>query len=172
MTWYSVQPTELSSSQSPPLLIRVPETGDLLCVWNQVSAEEIRRGFLRGRLSAAISTDSGMTWRHFRTLELQEGMDEVDRIAPEFPIPRRLVARPGVGQLPDGFAMFTYPNVDIIRDKVFVRYSRMWPHTISGRPDSKRDPNLPLMWPKYEEREAEMTGESVLRIYPLGWFYQ
>jgi len=28
------------------------------------------------------------------------------------------------------------------------------------------------MWPKYEEREAEMTGESVLRIYPLGWFYQ
>ncbi|MFN0168573.1 MAG: sialidase family protein [Bryobacteraceae bacterium] len=172
VTWHSVQPTQLSSSQSPALLIRIPKTGDLLCVWNQVSAEEIRRGFLRGRLSSAVSTDSGMTWRHFKTLELQDGMDDVGQIAPEFPIPRRLVARPGLGQLPDGFAMFTYPNVDIVGDKVFVRYSRMWPRVISGKPETKRDPNLPLMWPQYEEREAEMTGESILRIYPLDWFYR
>src|SRR5207247_8723344 len=109
--WHSVHPTELSSSQSPALLIRIPKTGDLLCVWNQVSAEEIRRGFLRGRLSSAVSTDSAMTWRHFKTLELQDGMEDVGQIAPQFPIPRRLVARPGLGQLPDGFAMFTYPNV-------------------------------------------------------------
>ena len=149
----------------------IPKTGDLLCVWNQVSGEEIRRGFLRGRLSAAISMDGGMTWGHFKTLELQEGMEEVDRIPPEFPIPRRLVGRPGLGQLPDGFAMFTYPNVDIVGDRVFIRYLRMWPRVIDGKEERKVDGNLPLMWPAYEEREAEMTGEGVLRIYPLEWFY-
>jgi hypothetical protein len=170
-TWYSAQPTELSSSQSPPLLIRVPSTGDFLCVWNQVSAEEIRRGLLRGRLSAAISKDSGATWQNFKTLELQQGMQDIDRIPLEFPISRRLVARPGIGQLPDGFAMFTYSNVDIIGEKVFVRYVRMWPRVLDGQA-SHRDTNLPLMWPKWEEREAEMTGEGVLRVYPLAWFYQ
>jgi hypothetical protein len=170
-TWYSAQPTELASSQSPPLLINIPSTRDLLCVWNQMSAEEIRRGFLRARLSVAISKDNGLTWKNFKTLELQQGMEEVDRITPEFPIARRLVARPGIGKLPDGFMMFTYPNVDIIGDLVFVRYARMWPRAITGK-ESKRDAALPLMWPKYEEREAEMTGEGVMRIYPLDWFYK
>lgn len=170
-TWYSALPTELSSSQSPALLIQIPKTGDLLCVWNQVSTEEVRRGFLRGRLSAAISKDNGLTWQNFKTLELQEGMEDVDRIAPEFPITRRLVARSGIGQLPDGFAMFTYPNADVVGEKVFVRYSRMWPILKSGV-ESKRDPSLPVMWPAYEEREAEMKGEGVLRVYPLDWFYK
>ena len=183
--WYSVQPTELSSSQSPPLLTRIPKTGDLLCVWNQVSAEEIRRGFLRGRLSVAISRDSGLTWGKFKTLELQEGMEDVDRIVPEFPIPRRLVARSGIGQLPDGFAMFTYPNVDIVDDWVFIRYLRMWPKVIEGKEAGKdvslplawhrykdRHPDMRVMWPRYEDREAEMKSEGVLRIYPLNWFYE
>ena len=120
----------------------------------------------------AISKDSGLTWQNFKTLELQEGMEDVDRIVPEFPIVRRLVARSGIGQLPDGFAMFTYPNVDIVGDKVFIRYARMWPRVMSGKGGTARDANLPLMWPKYEEREAEMTGEGVMRIYPLEWFYK
>jgi hypothetical protein len=170
VTWYSAQPTELSSSQAPPLLIQMPKTGDLLCVWNQVSGEEIRRGFLRGRLSAAISRDSGLTWTNFKTIELQEGMEEVDRLALEFPISRRLVARGGLGKLPDGFAMFTYPNVDIIGEKLFIRYSRMWPRPKNGK-TALRDPSIPLMSPSYEDREADMTSETVLRIYPLEWFY-
>ncbi len=151
-TWQSIVPTELSSSQSPPLLIQIPTTGDLLCVWNQVSCEEIRRGFLRGRLSAAISRDSGMTWENFKTLELQEQMEDVARITPEFPIARRVVGRPGLGQLPDGFAMFTYPNVDIVGQTVFIRYSRMWP--------------------KEKDDGATMAAEGVMRIYPLKWFYE
>jgi hypothetical protein len=173
MTWYPGLPTELSSSQSPPLLIRIPNSGDLLCVWNQVSAEEIRRGFLRGRLSAALSKDSGLTWQNFKTLELQEGMEDVDRITPEFPISMFLVGRSPFGTLPAGFAMFTYPNVDIVGEKMFLRYSRVWPHVIRGRSEAKRDSSVPLMWPQYEEREAEMTGDGgVMRIYPLEWFYK
>ena len=38
-----------------------PKNGDLMCVWNQVSHEEIRRGYRRGRLSVAISKDNGLT---------------------------------------------------------------------------------------------------------------
>jgi hypothetical protein len=38
-----------------------------------------------------------------------------------------------------------------------------------ARPDA---PAVPRMWPSYEERRAEMTGNEVLRIYPVGWFYE
>ena len=174
-TWFSVLPTELASSQSPPVLVRIPTTDDLLCVWNQVSCEEIRRGFLRGRLSVAISRDSGMSWENFRTLELQEQMTDAARIPPELPISRRVVGRPGLGQLPDGFAMFTYPNVDIAGDSVFIRYSRMWPKARDPEALETADVKLPTMWPDtmpmYEDRTAEMTGQGVMRRYPLSWFY-
>ena len=175
-TWLSVLPTELSSSQSPPILIRIPTTGDLLCVWNQVSCEEVRRGFLRGRLSVAVSKDSGMTWDNFKTLELQQDMQDVARIAPELPIARRVVGRPGLGQLPDGFAMFTYPNVDIVGETVFIRYSRMWPKVTDAEEKGTAGASLPTMWPETipldEDARAEMTGGGVLRRYPLKWFYE
>jgi len=171
-TWFSVLPTDLSSSQSPPMLVQVPGSGDLLCVWNQVSAEEINRGFLRGRLSSAISPDGGLTWEHFKTLERQQGMEDVERIAPEFPIPRVTRARPGIGYLPEGFAMFTYPNVDIVGYQVFVRYLRMYPVEREGD-WPKADPRQqPLKYADFEQRGAEMKGEGVLRRYPLAWFYE
>ncbi len=170
--WNSVLPTELSSSQSPPMLVRIPKTGDLLCVWNQVSFEEINRGFLRGRLSAAISKDSGRTWQNFKTIELQEGMDDIDRIPPVFPIPRVTRARPNLGQLPEGFAMFTYSNVDIVGDKVFLRYARSWPVERTGDWPKADPAAMPLKWTDYEQRGVDMSGEGVMRIYPLDYFYR
>ncbi|MEI8246945.1 MAG: sialidase family protein [Lentisphaerota bacterium] len=170
-TWLSVLPAELSASQTTPMLIKIPSTGDLLCVWNQVSCEEIRRGFQRGRLSAAISRDSGLTWENFKTLELQEGMENTARITPEFPIARRVVGRPGLGQLPDGFAMFSQPNLDVVGDHVFIRYLRMWP---VEKTDAKQKPSnqWPSLWPRQEDRGAAWSGnEVVLRVYPLEWFY-
>lgn len=173
VTWLSVLPTELSASQTTPMLNKIPKTGDLLCVWNQVSCEEIRRGFGRGRLSAAISRDSGLTWENFKTLELQEGMQDAARIAPEFPIARRVVGRPGLGQLPDGLAMFSQPNVEIVGNLVFVRYVRMWP-VEKGEPVIDKESGVwPRAWPRQEDRRADMTGgEMVMRIYPLEWFYR
>jgi hypothetical protein len=172
-TWYSVLPTELSSSQSPPMLVQIPSTGDLLCVWNQVSGEEINRGFLRGRLSAAISKDNGLTWQNFKTLERQVGMDPADRIPAEFPIPRVTRARPGICELPEDFAMFSSTRT----------WTSLATRCLSGTPALGRrsgratgprsDPkNMPLRWSDYEQRGAEMTGEGVMRIYPLEWFYQ
>ena len=171
-TWLSVLPTELSASQTSPQVHRIPGTGDLLCVWNQVSCEEIRRGFQRGRLSSAISRDSGLTWESFKTLELQEGMQDVARIAPEFPIARRVVGRPGLGQFPDGFIMFSQPVVDIAGDLVFVRYVRQWPEETGELPAQERPGEWPDTWPRQEDRGATLTVEElVMRVYPLKWFY-
>ncbi len=143
-TWTAVRPTKLAASYSPPRLVRIPQTGDLLCVWNQVSRGEIQRGYWRSRLSAAISTDSGETWSHFKTIEISTGLKDIAVIPPEYPItPVR--ARRDVGQLPDDYGTYDYPNVEFIGDKVFVTY-------ICGSP-------------------AEGAAR-ILRIYPLEWFYE
>lgn len=175
-SWLSMQPAELASSQSPAMLVNIPGTDDLLCIWNQVSIEESRRSLCRGRLSSAISRDSGWSWGNFKTLELCEGLADVDRVPPDSPIPAIVRGRAHAGQLPDGLAVFDYPNVDIIGDKVFVRYHRSWPKMRNA--DQKDQAHIDTMmadkstWPQYEDRKAQISvWEVVLRIYPLEWFY-
>jgi hypothetical protein len=151
-TWSVALPAELASSISPPRLRRIPKTGDLMVVWNQVSREEIRRGYRRGRLSVAISKDSGATWENFKTLEVSEGLEDVDRIPPEFPI-KMVRARDWVGQLPEGWAFFHYANLNFAGDKVFISYLR----------------GSPLLGIAEQNLKKQ---ERVLRRYPLEYFYQ
>ncbi len=150
--WMAVRPTDLPASEAPPLMVHLPDTGDLLIVWNQNSREEIRRGFRRNRLSAAISKDGGHTWEHFKTLELSAGLDDVARVPPEYPVsPVR--ARRDVGHLPDDYIQFSYPNVDVVDDKVFIRYYRRW-------------------WVVNDKGQAKMPKHPIMRIYPVEWFYE
>jgi len=149
--WMAVRPTELGASQAPPRLVSVPPNGDLLIIWNQNSREEIRRGFRRNRLSSAISKDGGHSWEHFKTLELSEGLEDMDRIPPEYPVsPVR--ARRDVGHLPDNYIQFSYPNIDMVGELVFVRYYRRWWILDGGQP--------------------KMPKRYLMRVYPLKWFYQ
>ena len=149
--WSAVLPNDLPSSESPAVMVRLPETGDLLIVWNQVSREETRRGYRRGRLSSAISKDGGHSWEHFKTLELSEGLEDTDRIPPEVPI-QMVRARDWVGTLPDGWAFFHYANLDLVGDQVFLRYNR----------------GTPLLGVAEQNLKKQ---ESVLRVYPIEWFY-
>ena len=162
LTWSAVRPTELAASYSPPALTTVPETGDLICVWNQVSREEIRRGYRRGRLSAAVSRDSGATWQGFRTIEVSAGLEDVERVPAEHPV-TPVIGLPDVGQLPDDFAVFRYPNVRVIGDHVFILYAREWFELAAGAGSGFED-----------ERDGGVVlgHENVLRIYPLGYFYE
>lgn len=149
--WSALRPSDLAASNSPPRLRRIPKTGDLLCIWNQVSEEEIRRGYRRSRLTAAISKDEGSTWGNFKTIEVGEGLEDVARVktAPEVQDVR---ARQDVGELPDGFAYYHYANVCFAADRVFLMYARGYP----------------------EMGVAEQllhTQQMVMRIYPLDWFY-
>ncbi len=160
--WEPILPSELPSSYSPPRLRRIPDSGDLLCIWNQVSRDEIRRGYRRGRLSAAISQDNGASWEYFNTIEVSAGIQDVDRISPQYPIsPIGAIAE--LGTLPDDWATFDYPNAWFIGDKVLLMYHRSW---IEAAEDAEEAVTL-------GERtgSAKKPGETVLRLYPLTWFY-
>ena len=150
--WTAVVPSDLPSSESPGIMAALPTTGDLLLVWNQISREEIRRGYRRGRLSSAVSRDGGHSWENFKTLELSEGLEDVDRVQPEYPI-RMVRARDWVGPLPDGWAYFHYANMDVVADKVVLRY-------LAGSP---------LLGVAEQNLQKQ---ESVLRVYPVDWFYE
>jgi hypothetical protein len=149
--WDAPLPSQLPNSGSPARLRRIPKTGDLLCIWNQVSHAEILRGYRRGRLTAALSKDGGHVWGNFKTLELSEGLEDVARIPPEYPV-AMVRARQDLGSLPDGFAYFHYPNVNILGDRVYLSYLRGGP--LQGIA---------------EQGLGEQT--NVLRVYPLEYFY-
>ena len=102
-------------------------------------------------------------------------MEDVARIALEFPIAREVRGRPGLGQLVDGYAVFDYPNVDIVDTRVFIRYGRCWFVEEKKLDRIKR----PRKWADYEKQKKskhpfgmKWTGEGVLRIYPLQYFYK
>ena len=129
-TWTKVEATELAMSNSPCALCRIPATGDLVLVWNQMSAEEIRRGYRRGRLSLALSKDDGRTWQGLRTLELSSGVEDVEWVEP--PAELTPMVRGGSGpdeilsELPDGFSHYHYPNIFVVEDEIAIGY------TVSG----------------------------------------
>ena len=71
--WTVPEPTPLPAPDSPPLVKRIPSTGDLLLIWNHVAS---RTGRPRTPLTAAISRDEGETWGNFRNID--------DRPDPDF----------------------------------------------------------------------------------------
>jgi len=79
VTWSFPEPTEIASAYAPLHLVRIPKTGNLMIIWNQVSPKEILAGLHRHRLSAAVSTDEGRTWKHHRNLE---SLDNTARVKP------------------------------------------------------------------------------------------
>ena len=153
-TWEYPTPVGLPSSLSPCSLKRIPENehtldtgraGDLLCVWNNVSNDEIERGFRRGRLSAAVSKDDGRTWIHARTLDTA-GLPAISGIAP-LSAPGLVRADKDVGELPVPFGNVSYADVVFVEDTVLVRYHK-----------SFTNPNFAV--------------GSVMQILPLDWFYE
>ena len=163
-SWSAVRPTGLVASYSPCRLVRIPQTGDLMCVWNQASRIETRGGYRRSRLSVAISADSGRSWKNFKTLEVSAGMKDRNHLPPEFPI-RHVGGGWGDVDVLDGFSWFRYMNVCFAKDKVYIMYIRQW---LEGK--GKLDLGV--------QEDAQVTGnvrkkasEQVLRIYPLDYFY-
>ena len=53
-------------------LTRVPSTGDLMVMWNNV---ESRSNWPRTPLSVAISTDEGQTWGHYHDIDARPDRD-------------------------------------------------------------------------------------------------
>ena len=156
--WQPVTLNDLVSSRSETWLTTISATGDLLCVWNQAATGEIRTGFYRGRLTSAVSRDSGKTWENFRTVAVSPGMENIARITdPEPPAylrsggtvpPRHLVSQ-------EGFWMNRFPRVKFINDRAYLVYN----HRIYTYPDSS-------------EKWERVYNEYRLRVFPIEWFYK
>ncbi len=76
LLWSEPEPSAFVSPCSPMSVKRIPQTGDLLAVWNDWSGrfQPPDPTFQRVPLVSAISTNEGRTWKHHRLLE-----DDQDR---------------------------------------------------------------------------------------------
>ncbi|QDV51174.1 sialidase family protein [Gimesia fumaroli] len=70
--WSTPEPSELPAPEAPPLVKRIPKTGDLLLIWNNVASPS---NWPRTPLTTAISQDEGKTWKYFKDIENQSSVD-------------------------------------------------------------------------------------------------
>lgn len=70
--WTKPAPTTLASPESPALIKRIPTTGDLLVLWNNVASKS---NWPRIPLTAALSKDEGQTWTHYKDIDNRESHD-------------------------------------------------------------------------------------------------
>lgn len=143
--WSIVEPLPLASSYAPAALSKIPGTGDILCVWNQASPDEIRGGHARARLSAAITCD-GSTWKHFRTLERHGRIAPADRIEPDDSL---VVCRAldDIGDIPEDRGVSDYATIGFHEDNVIV------------------------MYPQCKGIGHDLVSAMKIRVLPLSWFY-
>jgi hypothetical protein len=144
-SWSAARPTMLATGDVPCDLERLPSSGDLVVVWNQTSADEIRQGYYRSRLSAALSADEGETWSHFKTVDCGPGLADVGRIEP--PPVKHIRVNEDAGKLAEGFAMYHYPNIACIGEKTLITYNA------NSFPKGRR------------------ISKTKLKILPVEWFY-
>ena len=167
LTWSEAEPTELASSASPVSIGRIPSTGDLLLIWNQVTAEETAIGWGRMRMSCAVSKDDGETWEHFKNLESLDDVTRVDSpvIGESYDVMSGINAiatrrcevterkPPDPDKYPhaaEGHWHVDYPSLCFTRDnRAVITYG------VYGGPDSI---------------SIEQCGTK-LRILPVEWFY-
>lgn len=123
-SWTEPEPTGLACYPAPCNVKRIPSTGDLLVVWNQISRWEIMSGLYRHRLTCAVSKDEGETWTHHRNLE---SLDDTAYIEADEP------ARVIVGKYKQPIDRSRYhrapgplrhnePTVAFLDDKVVITY--------------------------------------------------
>ena len=168
-TWTWPAPTSLASSTAPAQIRSLPN-GHLLCVWNQQSQGEIERGYLRTRLSSAISRNGGSAWEFFQNIE---SIHEETRVVPgpikpvrpaeyhfEPEVPAPELAAENVTPVTT-HGMWTYPSVVVMEDRVFISYRYNLP-----REDSEYARLV-----SSSERAESMGFILKVKVLPLSWFY-
>ena len=67
-TWSTLKPSNIKSPLSPAAIERIPQTGDLMLVWNN-NYKPIHDGGNRTPFNVAISKDEGATWEKIKEIE-------------------------------------------------------------------------------------------------------
>gem|GEM_PF-6125269 len=163
------KPLPLVSSYSPCAVRVLPETGDWLLVWNQVSAAEIRAGYRRARLCSAVSRDDGRTWEHVRTLDAVV-VPPAGYLPPEQE-PGMVRGLDYVGILPEDFGSVSYPSISVVDDSVFVFFYRILVRPRPGDVTGRRLRVLPLSWFYGEEPELPAGPRLIVRVPAAGGRY-
>jgi len=157
-TWSTPVPTDLAGHNSPMVVKRIPDTGDLCVVWNQAGEEEVMTGLARVRITAAISKDEGETWpvrkNILSPLDDRASLDPPGKLFYKGPndlgdrnAGNRRLAETGSADAPV-YSHSSYPSILFFKGKAFVTHDAFGPYP-----------------------EDSPTG-LVLRILPISWFYE
>ena len=175
-TWMAPTPTPLASSGAPAQVRKIPGTGDLLVVWTQVGAEEMRKGFIRARLSSAVSRTNGAIWEFFQNIE---SILEGTRVEPGpigFVRPEGMVVGPTepaperdgryLVDLPDSYCRCSYPSAFFYRDRLLVghtnaRYTEEDKYVMPGRLIV-----LPISW-LYGGANNMKANDQLRKMFPI-----
>ena len=173
-TWTRPQPSPLASSEAPGQIRTLPN-GHLLCIWNQDSEAEVRRGQNRTRISSAISRDGGRVWEFFQNIE---SIHETTRIEPGpiHPVrPEEIYNNAGIGaferdgrfiDLADVHGRWMYPAALVMTDRVLVSYGcHGYYHDHPTRAELVRDGTGEIS----DETGGPMGQRR--KVLPLNWFY-
>lgn len=177
-TWNEPLPTELACPPSPATLKRIPETGDLLVIWNQLSRWEIMNGLFRHRLSCAISKDEGEHWELHRNLESLDDTTHVEPVGMEtVPLgkPRQPLDRVRYHRAP-GVLRYSYPSCTFVDGRAIITYGA----SVLGDPGviSK---TYGLEMSEVAKRfgfavnpanPEKFLGNNKIRVLPVSWFYE
>ena len=69
-TWTTPRPSGVVNTRAPTLLMRFPDSDDILMLWNSNYVEKASHGWTRTTLQAAVSKDGGKTWSTPKALEV------------------------------------------------------------------------------------------------------
>ena len=69
ITWSTVESTNILSPVSPATFEQLDDSGELLMVWNNHDGIDPKLKKKRTPLMTALSSDNGITWNRFKTLE-------------------------------------------------------------------------------------------------------
>ena len=122
--WQQATPTDLACTPSPCTLKRIPATGDLLIIWNQISRWESMLGLFRHRMSCAVSKDEGATWQHHRNLESLDDTTHVEPVGMDTLLlgeVRQPLDRERYHRAP-GVLRFSYPTCTFLNDTAVITY--------------------------------------------------
>jgi len=170
-TWTRPMPSSLASSPAPAQIRTLPN-GHLLCVWNQESEEETRRGYNRTRLSSAISRNGGSVWEFFQNIE---SLHETTRVEPgpvRFHFPEERHSEPGrpaferdpsYVQPSIAHGRWSYPSVLVMKDRVLVAHT----YGMYEEHHELAQLNTPARMPDH----AGPKFNQKLKVLPLEWFY-
>ena len=158
-SWSRPEPTQLAGTNAPGQVRKLPRTGHLIAVWTQQSEREIKQGYIRTRLSSAVSRNEGGVWEKFQNVEslheethVEAGPIRLVRPEGRYPMAQSAAAEIDADQTVhfESYGRWSYPSVLALEDRVLISHSYSTHDKATG--------------------ESNSQG-AMLKVLPISWFY-